>query len=384
MSARRHLLAALLALCSARPVSAAPSPYDPARFAFPGAVPSPATAASAALVGADRWVTPVAGGNPAAAPEAQVIVLSPLLQRISRQDLSAANRDFSQTTAFLDAASGQWAVRSRDWSLRLEASQPVLRRETSTFSVGLGDGGPPPAQVQVDAESRELRAGLIVGRTIGDWRLGLAGEWTRRDDRLATTEVSGSPDAGQRTLTFDGASVGGALGAMWSRTPAARWGTEVGATLRHVGAIDAPFESESDLLSGRTTAAGEATRDATWEAGLGMRLTVDERGGHAWASLEARGAERWSGLDLETRAASSWRVGYSYRDARTPWTLRLGFGQDVQPGAPEPRATAVGLGLGWQDGDFGVDLGATHRSVRRGDAPTEGDIRLVASVTIGL
>lgn len=384
MTYRRLCLAAVLALGSAQAADAAPVPYDPARFAFPGSVPSPATATSAGLAGADRWVAAVPGGNPAAAPAEQAIVLSPLLQRISRQDLSAANREFSQTTFFLDAASAQWGVSIGEWSVRLEAAQPVLRRETSTFSVGLAEGGPPPAQVQVDAESRELRAGLAIGRTLGAWRLGVAGEWARRDDQYGITEVSGSPDAGERVLAFDGASLGGAIGATWSRAPESRWGTRFGATLRMIGATDGEYTSTSDLLSGSTTTTGDASRESTWEGGVGVRLTVDERGGHAFVSLEGAGAERWLGLGLETEVATRWRLGYAYRDAQTPWALRLGVGQDVQPGSPEPRATAVGVGVGWNEGDFGLDLGVTHRSIRRGDAPTQGDTRIVASLSIGL
>lgn len=382
----RRLLAAAATLSLATPhaFAAAPPPYDPARFAFPGSVHSPATAASAGLAGADRWISPVAGGNPAAAPSSNAVTLSPLVQRISRQDLSAANREFSQTSVFLDAASGQWAMRLGDWGLRLEAAQPAFRSETSTFSIGLGDGSSAPARVQVDAQMRELRGGLAVSRAIGAWRVGLSGEWTQRSDRYATTEVSGSPDAGERELSLDGSGLGGALGVTWARAVQARWGVELGATLRQLGAIDADYESINDLAGGLSTLSGDASRDGSWEGGVAARITVDPRGGHAWLSFDGRGAERWPGLSLATEPATAWRLGYSYRDARSPWSLRVGFGQDVQPGAPEPRATAVGLGLGWQQDDLGLDLGVTHRSIRRGDSPTQADSRIVASLTVGL
>lgn len=382
----RRLLAMTAALLTAGPAAhaAAPAPYDPVQFAFPGSVRSPGDAASAGLAGADGWLTWAPGGNPATAPPSASVTLSPLLQRVSRQDLSAANSEFSETSAFLDAAGAQIALRRAHWGLRLEVSQPVLRRETSTFSRSIGDGVSQPARLKVDAESREQRAGLALSRGMGAWRLGAAAELTRRDDRYATTEVSGSPESGIRELTFDGSSVGGSVGALWSRSPGSKWGTEVGAAMRFIGALDGTSRSVSDLLAGLEQQTGDASREATWEAGASARLTVDPRGGHAWLTLEQRSAERWPGLQLEAEAASSWRAGYSYRDERTPWSVRVGIGQDVQPGTPEPRATAVGLGVGWRQDDFGVDLGVTHRSIRRGELPTQGDTRVVASIIVGL
>lgn len=382
MIAPFRILPVLAALaCGVTASTAAPAPYDPARFAFPGSVTSPGDAASAGLAGTDRWVSAVPGGNPAAAPAATGVTLSPILQRISRQDLSAANRDFSQTTLFADLAGGQLALRAGRWAVRLEAGQPVLRRETSTFGIAAGDA--PPARIRVDAEAREARASLAVSLEQGAWRLGAAGEYARRSDRYATTEVSGSPDAGDRELSFDGSSAGGALGAVWSHTPESRGGLVLGAGVRMIGALTGDFTSVSDLLSGTTSVRGDAGRDALLEAGLTARVTVDERGGHAWMSLEHRGAERWPGLAVETRAAASWRAGYSYRDVSTPWVVRIGIGQDVQPGAPEPRATAVGVGVGWADGDLAADLGVTNRSIHRAGSPTLADTRVVASLRVG-
>ncbi len=380
----RRLLFALLAVVSwtSAALAITPPPYDPIRFAFPGSIPSPGDAASAALAGADRWLSSVAGGNPASMPHSTGVTLSPILQRISRQDLSAENREFSQTTFFLDGASGQLAWRAGEWGLRLEASQPMLRRETSTFSVAIGGAVTQPARVQVDAQARESRAALALSRASGAWRFGAAAELSQRSDRYTTIEVSGSPESGERELAFEGSALGGSAGATWSRNAESRWGIEVGAAARFVGAIDATFESVSELLSGTSVSTGEADRDATWEAGASARITVDPRGGHAWACLETRSAERWPGLSLASDRAAAWRIGYDYRDSATPWVVRVGAGQEVQPGTPEPRATAIGVGLGWRADDLRFDLGVTHRSIRRGEAPIQTDTRLVGSVGI--
>ncbi len=382
MSAR-ILLPALAWLAAASAAAAAPPPYDPVRFAFPGSVHSPAEGASAGLAGADRWLSAMPGGNPAAAAAASAVTVSPILQRISRQDLSAANREFSQTTFFPDASSGQLALRRGAWALRLEGAQPVLRRETSTFSVAIGGGVTQPARVRVDADTREQRAALAVSRGQGAWRWGAAAEFTRRSDRYATREVSGSPESGDRELAFEATGAGGSLGFTWARAADRRWGWETGAAWRWIGALSGDYTSQSDLLTGTSRITGDAGRDATWEGGVSVRVTVDERGGHAWASLEGRGAERWPGLGLETEPAASWRFGYAYRDRETPWAVRAGIGQDVQPGTPEPRADVLGLGLGWRQEDLGVDVGITHRSIRRGESPTQADTRLVASISVG-
>jgi hypothetical protein len=62
--------------------------------------------------------------------------------------------------------------------------------------------------------------------------------------------------------------------------------------------------------------------------------------------------------------------------------MRFGYGQESQPGSPEPRTGLLGLGLGYGSEGMRVELGALRRSVRRGNSPTSYDDRVVASVGI--
>lgn len=305
-----------------------------------------------------------------------------MLQRIDRQDLGADNSEFSQTTAFIDAAGASIAWRPGVWGVVLHASQPVLRRETSTFSVGIFDGLSAPARVQVDASHRESRFGLALSRGFGGWRVGLSGEWIRRDDQMTTLEVSGSPESGERLLRFDGSAVGGALGVAWTQPEAGRRPLSVGFALRSVGALTVEGEAVAELLAEDTREAVRAERGAVTEGGGSVRLGLGPDTG-LWAMAGWRSAEDWREFALVTDAATRWRLGLDYHGADTPWTVRLGFGIDDQPGTPEPRASVLGLGFGWDAGDLGLDLGLTHRSFRRGDLATQHDDRLVATLRVG-
>jgi hypothetical protein len=51
-------------------------------------------------------------------------------------------------------------------------------------------------------------------------------------------------------------------------------------------------------------------------------------------------------------------------------------------GVPEPRSGLYALGFGWRFTSFDFDLGLTHRSVSRGDAPKSYDERLVIGVSM--
>src|SRR5882672_10422595 len=80
---------------------AQPDPMGAALFLFPGFHPSPATATSAGLALSDRWLGDDAFDNPAVAARGRMAV-SPLIERLSRQDLRADNRGFDERAAFLE------------------------------------------------------------------------------------------------------------------------------------------------------------------------------------------------------------------------------------------------------------------------------------------
>ena len=98
------LAGALLIAALARPAASdTPSPLASSLFAFPGATGHPASAVSAGLAMADRWLGDDPFENPAAAPGPGV-ALSGALLHVSRQDLRALNRNFDETPAFFDGA----------------------------------------------------------------------------------------------------------------------------------------------------------------------------------------------------------------------------------------------------------------------------------------
>src|SRR5207249_4446694 len=74
---------------------------DPALFLFPGSPSNATSAASAGVAFADRWLGDRPFDNPALETR-RMVELTPLLEHISRQDLSAANRNFIETGAFVD------------------------------------------------------------------------------------------------------------------------------------------------------------------------------------------------------------------------------------------------------------------------------------------
>src|SRR6516225_8424191 len=113
MLARRLTSSRAAALCAAVLVLAGtsaraqtpPPPLADSAFGFPvpGDYVTPATAASAGLALADRWLGSSIYENPSA-DVPRGIEASPVLQRTSRQDLSSQNHDFEQTFAYFDLA----------------------------------------------------------------------------------------------------------------------------------------------------------------------------------------------------------------------------------------------------------------------------------------
>src|SRR5258706_12175715 len=78
---------------------------DPALFPFLGSPATPAAAASAGTALADRWLGDLPFDNPAFRAQ-RGLELSPALIHVSRQDLRAANRNYVETSGYLDGAGG--------------------------------------------------------------------------------------------------------------------------------------------------------------------------------------------------------------------------------------------------------------------------------------
>src|SRR6266404_3351172 len=98
---RTMAVLAAVALLPSLALAQPPVPIDGARYAFPGAVPSPASAISAGLALADRWLGDDPFANPAI-PSGRAIAVSGLARRVSRQDLRAENREFSDDAGYFD------------------------------------------------------------------------------------------------------------------------------------------------------------------------------------------------------------------------------------------------------------------------------------------
>ena len=212
-------------------------------------------------------------------------------------------------------------------------------------------------------------------------RWGVAAEFTSRDDRYQVLETSGSPDAGLSDLTMSGTAWGGAAGVRWERGAGQPGGLVVGGGVHVVGALAVDGTRSADLASGSTRADFTAERGATYEVGAGARWTLSPESG-VYGSLTQRSAEKWEAFGVEARAGQSWGLGIDFRDPETSWGARLGVGQDLQPGTPEPRANALGAGFTWYSGETTLDFGALHRAVHRSGAPTCSDDRLVLSVRV--
>ena len=386
MTSRRLYPVVTMALVLASAVApmahaAVPTPLDLLRFSFPGSLTTPSNAISAGFALSDRYVDDVAN-NPAAHIERGVIA-SPQLIRVSRQDLSAANRDFDQRFASVDFAGATIGLPVRSVDVTLFAWQPQLRAENESYTIGNKNLLNSPGHVSNDATLRELRGGIALGFGRGDVRFGVSGEFNHRDDDYQTLETSGSPQSGTREATFSGDAIGGGLGVTWAKHPELKHGWRAGAAVHMVGALDATGTSVATLLADTTKTNFKVTRDATWQAGASARWSLSTLSG-VYASVGARSAEKWDTFALETKMASDWGLGIDYRDPETPYAFRAGVGQEVQPGAPEPRAATIGLGFSWYSGDTIFDIGLTHRTISRGDAPKSSDDRLVGSVRVRL
>jgi hypothetical protein len=332
------------------------------RYAFPGALPGPASAASAGLALADRWLGDEPFDNPAAAP-ARSIMVAPVFQRVKRQDLPADYRNYDETAGSLDLAGGWLSLPVRGVGVTLYAFEPVLRFEDAAFTTK--PDVVPPGTFTSTSSAREMRAGLALSRGWSGARLGAAVEWTRREDSYDFDEVSGDPLAGRSHVDFAGDGIGFQAGA---RVPVAS-AVVLGGALRYVPSLD---------LSGSAS----ATRDAGWEGGVSALWTVSGAS-RVFASLGGSTAQAWDGFGVSVGRAVSWSAGFEYQQPEQPWTFRFGLGQEQQVGVPEPRAGVVALGLGWQAEGLRLDVGVLHRTFERaGKNALSSDDRAVAGVTV--
>ena len=378
----RHFVLCILLLLFAIPSVAQPlSPIDGVLFPFPGGSPHPPSATSAGLALSDRWLGDEPYVNPAA-PSTGVVVASPALLHSSRQDLRAGNRNFDETPAVVDGGGAALGLGPRV-PLWIYFHQPVLRKDDFVFNRGtVNDPTVTPAIIQGEAESREIRAGLSGSMRLAGVRWGAAVEWTRREDRFRVIEQSGSPDQGEREVTFEGNAVGWALGARFEPSEVGAGSWTLGAGVRALPELEVKGEQRLLLLSGDSTATITGRRDAGWEGGfsLGYAITDDFA---VLAGAEARSEQDWGSIGVTSGPFTSWSLGARYHVPADAWSFRFGIGQEQQSDVPETRAGLIGLGVGWDMEGLVVDLGLLHRSLERsGGRPRSYDDRVIGSVRV--
>ncbi len=384
----------LLGACPA--LAQAPSPISSQLHSFPGSVLGTTTATSSGMALADRWLGDEPFLNPAMAP-AHGLGASLLLQRVSRQDLRAANRQLDDTPFF--DVSGDWlAFTAGRMSLFAYGWQPVLRREDIAFI--RGEEGGPSAVVTATSTQREMRGGVGASFGAGAWRLGVAGEWNRRDDDYQYTEVSGDPGQGTREVKLSGTGYGVAAGGRAEFVVLGGRALTLGAALHTVPALTLTGEQTLRLFSGDSDTPLSVRRGSALEAGVSARLAISaavrllaQAGGRSEQTFEdAPGvrpavvpppASLW-GPGLRAGPATQWSLGFEYTEPEQPLTLRLGGGQETQTDVPEPRAGVYTLGAGWRfDEKFRLDLAVVRRAFARAGKATSYDDRVVATIGVG-
>lgn len=377
------LAAALGLVLGACPALAQPSPIDPALHAFPGSLLGTTSAASTGMAFADRWLGDEPFANPALAPR-RALSAAPLLQRVSRQDLRAGNRQFDESAVF-DFSSAWGAYGFGDACVFAYAWQPVARFEDFAFI--RGEEGTVPAGVVGSTTERELRAGggLSLGR--GPWRVGAAVEYTKRDDSWGITESFGVPVTGTDVATLTGDGFGFALGVRWEAMVLGERALTLGAAAHQVPELDltGTRDTRADGVEALAVTRGSAME---YGASAGLLLSpavklcaqVGGRGESAYEGIEPSAAA-WAGV--QPGPATQWSLGMAYAEPDQPLTIRFGGGQESQTGVPEPRAGVVALGAGWRFGeDLTFDLAGMRRSIARAGKATSYDDRLVASVVL--
>lgn len=378
---RMRFLPLVLALAAAPPAGAElPAPITPVLFGFPGQSIAPGSARSAALAGAGRWLGDEPFHNPALAT-AGGVVLTPVLQRVSRQDLRADNRNYDETSAFLDVLGGWGARAGGAWTFAVYAHQPLVRHERFAYTRGVN--AVQPALIEGETVQREYRAGLAVARRAGAWRFGLAGEWTGRSDRYETTEQSGSPASGLSRADFSGNGVGAQAGLRWDGE--APWGgaAGAGAGVRFIPSLDLEGDQAFELLTGDSTGAIAVTRESGFEGGLSAAVDAAPTF-RVMASVGGRTGQDWDAFGVRDGALFEWKLGGEFHAPDVPWTFRFGIGQEQQQGVAESRSGVLGLGFGWDFDGARIDVGAVRRTLERDAQPTSYEDRVVGSIVLEL
>lgn len=375
------LLAALALATPAAQAQVPPAIQVPDLYAFPFAseFTSPANAASAGLALADRWLGGAGFENPAARVPMGIEV-SPLFQRINRQDVASQGRGFEQTqVGYPDFAGARLSFPVAGFGLTAYAWQPVLRIEDFTFETGPLSL---PATVQQLTTQRELRAGLAVSHALGGVRLGLAGEWVNRDDTYEVHDLTlSAPTSGDRVYELSGSGFGGSAGVSWEKDADRPWGSWFGAAVRYGSELTLDGTSKEDLLGGSTDSVFTLTRAAEWSGGVSGKVTI------APATRFVAGVSYRQGLDYGGAAPGTgtglgWSAGIDWKDAEMPWGARFGFGQENLEDAFESKSGLFGFGFTWVSGDLAVDASILHRNMSRGDLPHSADDRVVLSVKV--
>lgn len=379
----RNPLVLALALLATLPSAASaqlPAPLGASNFVLPGAMHGPATAVSAGLALSDRWLGDTPFDNPAVR-SAAMLAITPTLQRMSRQDLRANNREFDEQPLFIDAAGGWIGVDLLGVGWTVYASQPVVRLEDHAFIRGRLDSPDPPAIIEANATARELRAGLGASVGTGALRFGVAGEWTQRSDDYDLVEQGGSPDAGEYHVDFSGGGFGGGVGARLDLGDGGPGSVAAGAAVRFVPELELDGDQELMLVSGDSTGSVAAVRESAWEGGVSGRVIVTP-GFHVTAGAGGRSAQAWEGFGLDAGQSFAWGLGGVMMDPEAPWQVRFGVGQEQHPGTREPRAGVVAIGFGWRIEGGALDLGVIRRSIERSGLPTSFDDRILGTYTL--
>src|SRR5262245_39873696 len=209
MRALAVALAAGLVLTASPAHAQLPTTIAPDLFPFPGAHYSPGSALSAGRAVAHRWLGDEPFDNPCAS-HPSTLELTPLLFHVSRQDLRADHRNYSETSAFFDAAGGFLSFEKGTMGLALYGYQPLVRLEDNAFVTGslLGPNG----SVASNSDAREFRGGLALSLGRGSARFGIAGEWTHRADHYERVEETGAPVPDHFLADFSGDAAGGQAG----------------------------------------------------------------------------------------------------------------------------------------------------------------------------
>lgn len=354
-----------------------PPPITPTLFSFPGAFATPPNARTAGVALANRWIGDAPFENPAFAAFPGV-ELSPLLMRVSRQDLRRQNRNFDEEAAFFDAAGAWGSYRMGRVAIAGYGYQPVLRLENNAYTQGTQVTAQ-PATMQTNSSQREWRAGLALACSLSSTRLGAAIEYTQRMDRYKTLETSGSPTSGTTTTDFSGGGVGAQFGVHTTIGKGGAGTTEVGGGARFVPSISLEGEVEQDLLVGLTTTATRTERSPSWEGGVSVRVKVTPAF-RALAAFGGHGDQDYEDFGVSRGKGSFWSIGGEYHDARDPWNVGFGYGTEEETKVPEPRASVVGIGFGWDLESTRLELGITHRSVQRAGQPNSELDEVVLSV----